>query len=190
MRRFGTQKGKSQVYLNVYDLHESNDFLYPLGFGSFHSGVQIGQTEYTFGGGSGVFTHEAKNVPNAKLRDSILLGEFEGSSRDIDSVVDELRPSFPGTSYNILTKNCNHFSDSFSVKLLNRHIPEYVNRMANLGSYLSCLLPPSMTGQAPVDADSSRVEGFTVSGGKKVAASKMESRSFVGSSGVKLGQSG
>ena len=39
----------SKVYLNVYDLHENNDMLHPLGLGLFHSGVQVGRTEYTFG---------------------------------------------------------------------------------------------------------------------------------------------
>ncbi|CAM9187164.1 unnamed protein product, partial [Ectocarpus fasciculatus] len=151
MRRFGAQASKSQVYLNVYDLHESNEFLYPLGFGSYHSGVQIGSTEYTFGGGSGVFTHEAKAVPNAKFRESIFLGEFDGSGRDIDRALEELRPAYPGSSYNILTKNCNHFANSFSMQVLRKPIPDYVNRLAYIGSFFSCLLPPSMTGQAPVD---------------------------------------
>jgi hypothetical protein len=38
-----------QVILNVYDLNDNNAILYPWGFGMFHSGVQIGREEYTFG---------------------------------------------------------------------------------------------------------------------------------------------
>ena len=38
-----------KIYLNVYDLHENNDTLYPLGLGFYHSGVQIDRDEYTFG---------------------------------------------------------------------------------------------------------------------------------------------
>lgn len=38
-----------KVFLNVYDLHENNEMLYPVGLGLFHSGVQVGRTEYTFG---------------------------------------------------------------------------------------------------------------------------------------------
>lgn len=36
-----------EVYLNVYDLAEVNSFIYHLGFGFFHSGVEINGREYT-----------------------------------------------------------------------------------------------------------------------------------------------
>lgn len=51
MARIGGFSGGSnnQVFLNVYDLHENNDMLYPWGLGFYHSGVQIGREEYTFG---------------------------------------------------------------------------------------------------------------------------------------------
>lgn len=42
-------QSSGKVYLNVYDLHENNDMLHPIGLGLFHSGVQVGRTEYTFG---------------------------------------------------------------------------------------------------------------------------------------------
>jgi hypothetical protein len=35
--------------LNVYDLHDSNQYLYALGMGVFHSGVEINGTEWSFG---------------------------------------------------------------------------------------------------------------------------------------------
>jgi len=41
--------GSQEVFLNVYDLHENNDTFYPIGLGFYHSGVQIGRDEYTFG---------------------------------------------------------------------------------------------------------------------------------------------
>ncbi len=45
----GFAGGNSTVYLNVYDLHDNNAILYPWGLGFYHSGVQIGREEYTFG---------------------------------------------------------------------------------------------------------------------------------------------
>jgi len=45
----GTQQQQQEVFLNVYDLHENNDTFYPIGLGFYHSGVQIGRDEYTFG---------------------------------------------------------------------------------------------------------------------------------------------
>jgi hypothetical protein len=46
---FSVNNNNNQVYLNVYDLHENNAMLYPWGLGFYHSGVQIGRDEYTFG---------------------------------------------------------------------------------------------------------------------------------------------
>ncbi len=39
----------NRVYLNVYDLNENNAVWYPWGLGLYHSGVQLGREEYTFG---------------------------------------------------------------------------------------------------------------------------------------------
>lgn len=39
----------SEIYLNVYDLDDNNAILYPWGLGFYHSGVQVGREEYTFG---------------------------------------------------------------------------------------------------------------------------------------------
>lgn len=51
MARIGGFGGanNSQVILNVYDLNDNNAILYPWGLGMYHSGVQIGREEYTFG---------------------------------------------------------------------------------------------------------------------------------------------
>lgn len=122
----------------------------------YHSGVQVGGNEYTFAGGSGVFSHSPKDVPPpASFRESVELGTFSGSSRDMDIILDDLRRTFTGDSYNLLLKNCNHFSEAFVQRLLGISIPAYVNRMAYMGGFVSCFLPPEMTGQAPVDSSSS-----------------------------------
>jgi hypothetical protein len=45
---------------SVYDLNEANDYLQPAGLGFYHSGVQVGSSEYTFAGGSGIFSHSPR----------------------------------------------------------------------------------------------------------------------------------
>jgi hypothetical protein len=41
----------TKVFLNVYDLDQKvNNYSSKLGLGLYHTGVQIGSTEYTFGG--------------------------------------------------------------------------------------------------------------------------------------------
>lgn len=138
----------SDVILNVYDLHEQNMSLHEFGLGFYHSGVVVNGQEWTFASGSGIYSTPPRSVPG--FRESIFLGKFKGTSRDVDTIVDSLRDSYRGDMYHILDRNCNSFSESFVLKLLNKQIPGYVNRMAFWGSIFSCCLPDDMTGRAPV----------------------------------------
>jgi len=163
-----------KVMLNIYDLSELNEHVHALGVGVYHSGIVVGGREYTFGGGAGIFDHEPKGAPNCKFRESIELGDFEGSERDLARALDELKGEFLPNSYNMLTKNCNHFANAFSQSLLSKPIPGYVNRLAYLGSFVSCLIPPELLGQAPTDSEPSSVDnsGFQVFGGRRQEISK------------------
>jgi PPPDE putative peptidase domain len=61
-RAWGARTGRAEeVILNVYDLGEANAYLHPTGFGIYHSGVQIGNREYTFAGGGGIFSHSPRD---------------------------------------------------------------------------------------------------------------------------------
>ena len=62
----------------------------------------------------------------------------------------DLRTEFGPEAYNLITKNCNHFANALVYTLLAKQIPTYVNRLANLGSFVSCLLPKKMLENAPV----------------------------------------
>mmetsp|Transcript_5001 Transcript_5001/g.7641 ORF Transcript_5001/g.7641 Transcript_5001/m.7641 type:complete len:232 (+) Transcript_5001:92-787(+) len=157
MSSFGSRTSTgSKVVLNVYDLGPYNDMLYQWGMGTYHSGVHVNGREFTFAEGAGVFSHEPKDVPgDARFREAIELGSFSGSLSEFDGILDELRSQFAGNSYNVLTKNCNHFAEAFVLKLLNKPIPGYVNRLATLGGMVSCLFPPSMLGNAPVNQQKS-----------------------------------
>jgi len=177
-----------RVLINVYDLNESNEYLYGVGLGLYHSGVQVGGLEWTFASQAGIFSTEPKYAPGARFRESIDMGVFDGSSREVDLILDELRKEFRGSDYNILTKNCNSFAGAFAHKLVNRHPPAYINRMAEIGACFSCLLPPSLTNQSPVDS------GNAVGGGGggsvyRIGSSSSGSNSFnaFGGQAYKLG---
>jgi len=79
------------------------------------------------------------------------MGVYKGTSKDLETIIQSLKPHFQGDSYNLLNKNCNSFANEFCQRVVGKGIPGYVNRMANLGSYFSCLLPPNLTNGAPVD---------------------------------------
>lgn len=95
MRKSTTSK--TDIILNVYDLNEANENLYYLGLGLYHSGVVIDNREYTFASESGIFSHTPRQVPgNAKFRESIKLGEFSGTQRQIEDAIAELKQDFKG----------------------------------------------------------------------------------------------
>lgn len=79
----------------------------------------------------------------------------------------DLRSQFGPESYNLITKNCNSFANAFVWALLRRTIPPHVNRLADIGSFCSCLLPRKMLEGAPAgdNRNSTSNNGFQVSGG-------------------------
>ena len=129
-------------------------------------------------------------MPNARFRETIDLGVYNGTSKEFNQIIDDLRLIFLGNSYNIVTRNCNHFSDAFVKRLINRPIPAYINRLAYFGSFCTCLLPPSMLGNAPVDDSSSTSQsvrgGMSSSGG---GGNNVKVAAFKGT-GYKLGSTG
>lgn len=56
-----------------------------------------------------------------------------------------------GTSYNLLTKNCNHFTSYLCQKLTGRPAPSWLNRAASIGVALPCVVPREWI--APPDHD-------------------------------------
>ncbi|CAK4069589.1 unnamed protein product [Aphanomyces euteiches] len=96
-------KGKTTVTLNVYDIVESNAYTYAWGLGAFHSGIVIGGVEFSFAGGAGIFSSEPKQAQGAIFRESIEMGEFEGTYQDAKRIIDDMRSEFQGDHYNLLT---------------------------------------------------------------------------------------
>ena len=81
----------------------------------------------------------------------------------------ELQSNFGPDAYNLIHKNCNHFANAFVMKLIGRPIPPHVNRLAHMGSYISCIFPKKMLEAAPVgDGDSSSGSGGGGSSGYQV----------------------
>ena len=73
-----------KVHLTVYDINKNcnQSGADMIGFGIYHSGVQIGMTEYTFGGNTtirstGVVEHPPKEYPEFDYKQSIYIGEIK-----------------------------------------------------------------------------------------------------------------
>ncbi|KAL1531395.1 deSI-like protein isoform X1 [Salvia divinorum] len=95
-----------------------------------------GDEEWSFGfceHGTGVFHCPSMQNPMYTYRESIKLGETTHSVSIINQIIRELSREWPGESYDLLAKNCNHFCDKFCERLGVSKLPGWVNRFANAG---------------------------------------------------------
>ncbi|KAK3729141.1 hypothetical protein QZH41_017393 [Actinostola sp. cb2023] len=136
------------VVLNVYDMYWINNYTFNIGLGVFHSGVVIHGREYAYGGHpynwSGVFDMYPKTTellgPDFKFRETIKLGVTEFTEDELNDIIREMGSRYTGQSYHLVDKNCNHFTSELAQVLCGKNIPNWVNRLANAGSYFPFLL--------------------------------------------------
>lgn len=102
-------------------------------------------SEYSFSDG-GIFKCSPRNAPSpARFNQSVLLGVHRGSANDVSRILREMREEFPPGCYDLLSKNCNVFSNSLSLSLIGVEIPRWVNRLAGLGGWAASLGAPAAT---------------------------------------------
>ena len=65
------------------------------------------------------------------------MGNFNGSVKDFHEIIQDLSVTFKGSSYNVISRNCNHFSKELLGQLTKGEatMPNYINRLANTGTY-------------------------------------------------------
>jgi len=113
--------------------------------------------EYAYGGHdrrglTGVYyTKPRLEPPGGTFRLEILQGFTVRSDAEIDEIIREASDRFQGTSYNLLTNNCNHFTSYLCQRLTGRPAPRWLNRAASIGVALPCVVPREWI--APPDYD-------------------------------------
>ncbi|KAF8380180.1 hypothetical protein HHK36_027662 [Tetracentron sinense] len=141
----------AEVILHIYDVTNSDSaktnntivqinkiFKDGIGLGGiFHSAVQVyGDEEWSFGfcdQGTGVFSCPPSKNPMYTYRECIVLGKTNFPIFKVNQILRELSREWPGDSYDLLSKNCNHFCDEFCEMLGVPKLPAWVNRLANAG---------------------------------------------------------
>ncbi|XP_031251429.1 deSI-like protein At4g17486 [Pistacia vera] len=141
----------TDVILHIYDVTNSGSdktnntimqinkiFKDGIGVGGiFHSAVQLyGDEEWSFGfceHGSGVFSCPSGKNPMYTYRECIVLGKTNFSIFKVNQILRELSREWPGSSYDLLSRNCNHFCDELCERLGVPKLPGWVNRFANAG---------------------------------------------------------
>ncbi|KAK4659408.1 hypothetical protein QC762_109930 [Podospora pseudocomata] len=141
---------KTEITIHVYDLlppGKLSNTLWALGTSLLHSGVVLNNKEYAYGGHdrpglTGVYwTKPLTLPPGGTFRTEILHGFTLATEAEIDSIIRRASEEFLGTSYNLLTKNCNHFTSYLCEKLTGRPGPGWLNRAASIGVALPCVVP-------------------------------------------------
>ncbi|KAG0134113.1 hypothetical protein HOY82DRAFT_240708 [Tuber indicum] len=141
---------KKKVIINVYDLlppGRLSSIVWTLGVALLHSGVVINDREYAFGGHdrrgfTGVYWTKPKTEPpGGTFRSEILHGFTYASDQEIEQIIREASSEFLGPTYNLLTRNCNHFTSHLCVALTGRAAPAFLNRAASIGVALPCVVP-------------------------------------------------
>jgi hypothetical protein len=158
---------KTEIVINVYDLLPVRLYtliyctlltalrqpgriasvLWAVGVSLLHSGVVINGKEYAYGGHdqrgmTGVYwTKPRTEPPGGTFKSEILHGFTVRPQDEIDAILKEASEAFQGTSYNLLNKNCNHFTQYLCEKLTGRSGPAWLNRAASIGVALPCVVP-------------------------------------------------
>ncbi|TVU48710.1 hypothetical protein EJB05_08355 [Eragrostis curvula] len=132
----GASSSSSGVYLNIYDISPLNHYLYWVGLGIFHSGIEVHGMEYGFGAHeyptSGVFEVEPKSCPGFIFRRSVCVGSTDMSRSQVRTAIEDLAEDYHGDTYHLIIKNCNHFTADVCKRLTGKPVPGWVNRLARL----------------------------------------------------------
>ncbi|KAF2746477.1 DUF862-domain-containing protein [Sporormia fimetaria CBS 119925] len=141
---------RTEIKIHVYDLLPPGKIatvLWTLGTSLLHSGVIINDKEYAFGGHdrpglSGVYyTRPGEEPPGGTFRQEIVHGFTFRTDEELKEILQEAMERFQGTSYNLLTMNCNHFTSYLCERLTGRAAPSWLNRAAGIGVALPCVVP-------------------------------------------------
>lgn len=141
---------KTEILINVYDLlppGRVSTVLWHLGTSLLHSGVVINGKEYAYGGHdrrglTGVYwTKPRTDPPGGTFRCEYLHGFTLAPEAELEEIIREASEEFLGTAYNLLTRNCNHFTSFLCERLTGEPAPAFLNRAASIGVALPCVVP-------------------------------------------------
>jgi hypothetical protein len=65
---------------------------------------------------------------------------------EIDAIIQRTAAKFMGREYDLLSKNCNHFTSELCFELTGRRAPGWLNRAAGVGVRVPCVVPKEWIG--------------------------------------------
>ena len=103
--------------------------------------------------------------------------EMGRTSKNVHSTIQNMRSRFPRGSYDILTKNCNVFSEALCKELVGKSIPSWINRLARTGNKIDSGKPASAettTTEKRTDDAPLSTERNTISNKQKAMLERMK----------------
>lgn len=123
----------AEVALTVYELPGFHGFMVnalakAAGMvGAYHVGIEVYWLEWSFGAcdqGTGVFPDFVGESHIGNFQQRISLGQTPCSPPEVIEILEELRNTWHGNSYDWLLRNCGHFSAEFAKRLRVQHVPD------------------------------------------------------------------
>jgi len=143
------ERNPEVVYLNIYNVSGANKFLEFLGFGFYHTSIELFKHEFSYGGHdydcSGIVVVQAGNCAGLTLKERLPVGVTYYNEDEIDDIVRAFGQFWKGNEYDPFNHNCNCFTERFLSHLVDRedyYYPEYVNRFGKLGSLFRMWFKP------------------------------------------------
>lgn len=126
------------VILNVYKIAE-NTIIDKLGVELYHTAIEYDNNEFAFGymddpSSSGIYDIKPMSFDDGTYVESLNLGKVK--RKDFFVKLEKIKRKYLAKSYNILTKNCNHFTNDFTKTLLNKEIPPKYASFLKLGEFI------------------------------------------------------
>lgn len=112
--------------------------------GIFHSGIEIDGLEWSFGRGragtTGVRCDKPRACSQHNYRQTVILGSTDCSPEKVAQIIGDLVEEYQSDSYELLRRNCCHFTQDFSRRLGLSDFPQWVIRLANVAARLDSFL--------------------------------------------------
>lgn len=128
------------VTLHIYDVAQDikllNRLLSVWGTGAFHAGVEVYDKEWSFGS-CGLFCNNPMAAKGHAYKESVPIGHTTMSEQQVLALLRRLNKLWNGSEYNLLKRNCCHFSDALCKELTGQAVPARIQTLAATGAAIA-----------------------------------------------------
>mmetsp|Transcript_78211 Transcript_78211/g.135641 ORF Transcript_78211/g.135641 Transcript_78211/m.135641 type:complete len:431 (+) Transcript_78211:55-1347(+) len=139
LKRALSSRRCAHVNVHLYDLSDAfaqlnSVALDLLGYGgALHVGVEVFGVEWSYGTG-GVSVSMPKSNRFYAYRQTLSMGRTTLSHDDVESIVIDMHREWSGSEYDLFSKNCGTFCNTFCMRLGVGSLPSWVTRLAEDGA--------------------------------------------------------